>query len=308
MKDKVNERLNIDFMGKKLSSPLVLASGVMGISYSGLHNSIRNGAGMVTAKSLTLNEREGHSGPVFAEYEGGILNSMGLCNPGIDKGLIEIEDFKKVCDAPLILSVFATNPEDFVKLTEYSNQSKADFLELNLSCPNVSDEYGIPLSASKESVSKVIKAVKSKSKLPVIAKMSPNTYNVKEICIEAEKAGADGLVLINTLGPGMMIDIRAKRPVIKNKFGGLSGYAIRPVAIKLVYEVSKAVSIPIIGMGGVITGENAVEMIMAGASTVGVGTAVYNRGIEVFNKINEEILEILDELGYDSIKDIKPID
>ncbi len=303
-----SDRLHTTFLGKELSSPLVLASGVMGISYSGLNKSIQCGAGMVTAKSVSLDPRGGHEGPVFAEYEGGILNSMGLCNPGIEEGLIEIETFKKVSDAPLILSIFATNPEDFVKLTEYANQSKADFVELNLSCPNVSDEYGVPLSASKNSVSEVIKAVKSKSTLPVIAKMSPNTYNVKEICVEAEKSGADALVLINTVGPGMMIDIKARKPVIKNKFGGVSGAAIRPIAIKLVYEVSKAVKIPIIGTGGVVTGRDAVEMIMAGATTVGVGTAVYHRGIEVFDMINREIIEIMDDLGYENIRDIKTID
>jgi dihydroorotate dehydrogenase (NAD+) catalytic subunit len=138
--------------------------------------------------------------------------------------------------------------------------------------------------------------------------MSPNTYNVREICLEAERAGADALVLINTLGPGMMIDIYAGKPVIKNKFGGVSGTAIRPIAVKLVYEVSKAVKIPIIGTGGVVKGIDVIEMFMAGARLIGIGTAVYYRGIEVFNKIKRETLKLLDELGHKSVRDIKPID
>jgi dihydroorotate dehydrogenase (NAD+) catalytic subunit len=269
---------------------------------------VKNGAGMVTAKSLTLEPRSGHSGPVIAEFEGGVINSMGLCNPGIEEGLYEVEQFKSITNTPIILSVFGTNTKEFLKLTEYANQSKADFLELNLSCPNVSDEYGIPLSASKELVGNVISNVKQKSKLPVIAKMSPNTYNVKEICVEAESAGADALVLINTLGPGMMIDINARKPIIKNKFGGISGPAVLPIAVKLIYEVSKLVNIPIIGTGGVVKGRDAVEMIMAGSTLIGIGTAVYYRGIEVYNKINKEIIKLLEKMGYESIRDIKPID
>jgi dihydroorotate dehydrogenase (NAD+) catalytic subunit len=304
----MTDRLKVDFLGKTLDNPLVLASGVMGVSYSGMNNAVKNGAGMVTAKSFTLEPRPGHNGPVIAEYEAGMINSMGLCNPGIEEGLKEVEQFKTVTDTPLILSVFGTNAEEFLKLTEYSNQSRADFLELNLSCPNVSDEYGVPLSASKGLVGDVISKVKQKSNLPIIAKMSPNTYNVREICLEAERAGADALVLINTLGPGMMIDINAGKPVIKDKFGGISGTAVRPIAVKMVYEVSKAVKIPIIGTGGVVKGNDVIEMVMAGARLIGIGTAVYYRGIEVFNKIKRETLKLLDELGHKSIRDIKPID
>jgi dihydroorotate dehydrogenase (NAD+) catalytic subunit len=304
----MSNKLNTEFLGKKLKGPLVLSSGVMGLSYSGLVSVSNNGAGMVTAKSLSLKPRKGHNGPIFAEFNAGIINSMGLCNPGIENGLKEIEEFKKLLDTPLIVSIFGTSVDEFEELAGYVNYSKGDFLELNLSCPNVSDEYGVPIAASKSLVSEIIRRVKKVSKLPVLAKLSPNTYNVKEIAIESEKSGADALVLINGLGPGMLIDIKAKKPVIHNKFGGVSGPAIRPIAIKLVYEISKAVKIPIIGTGGVIRGDDAIEMIMAGASLVGIGTGVYYRGIDVFKKINNEIIKFLDENGYESIRDVKCIE
>lgn len=301
------ERLTIEFLGKKLTNPLVLPSGVMGISYSGLLNAVHNGAGVVTAKSLSLKPRKGHPGPVFTEFRSGIINSMGLCNPGIKSGIGEISEYKKHTETPLIISVFGATAQEFIDITKHADQSEADFIELNLSCPNVSDEYGVPLSASKEKVREIICAVRDVSEKPIIAKLSPNTYNVKEIAKTCEDSGADALTLINGLGPGMMIDIDAQKPVIKNKFGGVSGPAIKPIAVKLVYEIHKTVSIPIIGVGGVLTGRDAVEMLLAGATLVGIGSGVYYRGIEVYNKVNKEILQFMDEKSYQTISDIKPI-
>ena len=290
-----------------MQSPLVLASGILGISYSGMLRVIENGAGMVTTKSFTLEKRKGHEGPSVAEFTGGFINSMGLSNSGLKEGLREVEDFKAHSDAPLILSVFGTTAEEFIALTTMANSSKADMLELNLSCPNVADEFGIPLSASKEIVFDIIQTVKQHAKIPIIAKLSPNTYNVTEIAIAAERAGADALNLINTLGPGMIIDINAGKPVILNKFGGISGPAIKPIAIKLVYEISRKVKIPILGTGGLISGNDIIEMLMAGAVVAGIGTAVYYRGIEVFNLVNREILQFMDEHELENVTDIRPI-
>ena len=303
----MSNRLHTEFLGKRIQSPLVLASGIMGISYSGMLKAIENGAGMVTTKSFTLEKRKGHEGPCVAEFSGGFINSMGLSNSGLKEGLYEVEDFKAHSEAPLILSVFGTTAEEFIMLTTIANSSKADFLELNLSCPNVADEFGTPLSASKEIVFEIIHAVKQHSKIPVIAKLSPNTFNVAEIAIAAEGAGADALNLINTLGPGMIIDINARKPVILNKFGGISGPAIKPIAIKLVYEISRKVKIPILGTGGLISGNDVIEMLMAGAGATGIGTAVYYRGIEVYNLINMEILQFMDEHEIENVTDIKPI-
>ena len=304
----MHNRLKTKFLGVKVKSPLVLPAGVMGMSFSGMHISETNGAGIVTSKSLTLQPRTGHKGPVISEFEGGILNCMGLCNPGISDGLKEVDQYKERSQTPVIVSVFATNTKDFLQLTKEVNNSKGDFLELNLSCPNVFDEFGIPLAASKDEVFNIVKAVKEISNIPVIAKLSPNVYNIVEIASAAQKAGADALCLINTVGPGMMIDAKMVKPVLFNKFGGLSGPCIKPIALKLIYQTYSAVSIPILGMGGVTYGKDAVEMLMAGATTIGVGTAVYYRGIEVFDKINNEIIQFMDENGYENIIDIPKLE
>ncbi|MBI2416807.1 MAG: dihydroorotate dehydrogenase [Ignavibacteriales bacterium] len=299
--------LSVDFFGKIAASPLVLASGVMGISYSGMLKVVENGCGIITTKSYTVQRRKGHEGPVVAEFNGGFINSMGLSNPGIYEGMKEIADCKKRCDAPIIISLFGVTAAEFTELVRAVDSSIIDAIELNLSCPNVADEYGIPIAASTEKVFEIVSAVKSITKLPVIAKLSPNTYNVPEIALSAEKAGADALTLINTLGPGMIIDINAQKPVILNKFGGISGAAIKPLAVKLIYEISKLVKIPIIGTGGVLTGEDAVEFLLAGAAYVGVGTAVYYNGIDVFAKINAFFSSYLRQNNLASVRDIKPI-
>lgn len=302
-----NPELNCDFFGRQSLSPLVLASGVMGISYSGMARVANAGCGIITTKSFSLQPRKGHEGPVIAEFAGGFMNSMGLSNPGLAEGHGEIAALRNLCTAPVIISLFAANSEDFVSLAQQVQPSLADALELNLSCPNVADEYGIPLAASKEQVTKIISAVKSVTGLPVIAKLSPNTFNVPEIALAAAQAGADALTLVNTLGPGMLIDIHARKPVLLNKFGGVSGSALKPIALKLVYEISRLVSIPIIGTGGISTAEDAIEFFMAGASYIGVGTAVYTRGIPVFDEINQGIVKYLHTQQLSHFHEIKRI-
>jgi len=304
----MHKRLKTKFLGFEVKSPLVLPAGIMDMSFSGLDISARNGAGIVTSKSFTLQPRTGHKGPVVAEFEGGFLNCMGLCNPGIVDGLAEINEFKEHSDTPVIVSIFGTTVEEFQELTNYVNESKADFLELNLSCPNVFDEFGIPLAASKDEVHKIIKAVKNISELPVISKLSPNVYDIVLIAQAAESAGADALCMINTVGPGMLLDTKMVKPVLFNRFGGLSGPCIKPIALKLIYQTYSEVNIPIIGMGGVKKGEDAIEMMMAGATLIGVGTAVYYRGIEVFNEINNEIIKFMDENGYENVEDVPKLE
>ena len=301
----MNKKLEVEFLGKTLSSPLVLPAGIMDLSFSGMKYVFESGAGMVTTKSYTLKPRAGHIGPVVATFDNGLLNSMGLCNPGIDDGIKEIKELKNAIQKPVIVSVFATNEEEFVQITQKANQSEADFIELNLSCPNVADEFGTPLSASPQKVYQIVKAAKDVASKPIIAKLSPNVFDIKKIALAAQNSGANAISMINTLGPGMIIDIYLKKPVLHNKFGGMSGGCIKPIAIKLIYQARKAVDIPIIGMGGVQTGEDAIEFIMAGANLVGIGTAVHKRGIEVFDKVNNEILDFLAKEGYNSIKDIK---
>lgn len=300
----MNSKLATSFLGHNLKSPLVLPAGVMDISASAMAICAQKGAGVFTSKSLTHDPREGHQGPVVCETTGGLLNCMGLCNPGIEEGLEEIDRFKTEYDKPVIVSLFATSKDEFCILSEKVNKSKGDFIELNLSCPNVYDEFGTPLSSSKEEVFAIVKEVKQIADKPVIAKLSPNVLSITDIALAAQNAGADAVCLINTLGPGMRIDIKMRKPILSNRFGGLSGDCILPIALKLIYEVYSKVDIPIIGMGGVSSGNDAIEMMMAGASLVGVGTAIYTKGLEVFDKINLEIETYMKENSVDRLESL----
>ncbi len=277
------------------------------MSAGSLQYALQCGYGLVTSKSLSLEPRMGHEGPVVVEYNGGILNSMGLCNPGIEEGLKEVNRFVEQTGAPILVSLFATNREDFVELARRANDSVATFIELNLSCPNVMDEFGIPLASSKEMVATIVESVKKVSRVPVLAKLSPNAVDVPSIAVAAEQSGADGLTLINTLGPGLLIDPYARKPILYPTYGGVSGPAIKPIALKIVFDCARRVKIPIVGMGGISTGIDAIEMLMAGASLVGVGTAIWQKGIRVIEEINQGILHFLRTEGYPSVDDLPRI-
>jgi dihydroorotate dehydrogenase (NAD+) catalytic subunit len=292
------------FLGKEISTPLTLASGILGISFSSLQRVIRDGAGMVTTKSLSIEPRIGHEGPVIAEFDGGLINSVGLTNPGIAEGLEEVEKFKRGIDGVVIVSVFGANAEEFVQLASAVNDSSADILELNLSCPNVEDEFKRPFALMPDKITEIVSAVKAVSNIPVLAKLSPNANDISAIAALTEAAGADGLTMINTLGHGMVIDAVAKRPVLRNNFGGISGPCIKPLAIKLIHDAYKVVNIPILGTGGVSTGLDAIEMMMAGASAIGVGSAVYDHGLDVFKSIREEMEVFMDTHGYTKYSDL----
>lgn len=292
------------FLGKEISTPLTLASGILGISFSSLQRVIRDGAGMVTTKSLSMEPRIGHEGPVIAEFDGGLINSVGLTNPGIAEGLEEVENFKAGIEGVVIVSVFGANAGEFVELSKAVNDSSADILELNLSCPNVEDEFKRPFALIPEKITEIVSAVHAVSKIPVLAKLSPNANDIGAAAKLAEQAGADGLTMINTLGHGMVVDAVAKRPVLRTNFGGISGPCIKPLAIKLIHDAYKRVDIPILGTGGVSTGLDAIEMMMAGASAIGVGSAVYDHGLDVFQKIREEMEVFMKTHGYAEFSDL----
>ena len=296
--------LGARFLGREFSSPLVLPSGILGISCGSLRFARDAGFGLLTSKSLSLAPRTGHEGPVVARFEGGILNSMGLCNPGIEAGLAEVEEFSRNTGAPVMVSLFATNKSDFEELVRRTNDSSAVFIELNLSCPNVMDEFGVPLAASKDMVADIVEGAKKAARLPVIAKLSPNALDLPAIALAAQEAGADALSLINTLGPGLLIDTVAKKPILAPRFGGISGPAILPLALKIVHECGARVKIPIIGMGGVSSADDAVQMLMAGASLVGIGTALWLGGTGVVAEINAGLRNYLEREGFAAPGDI----
>ncbi len=296
--------LSTTFCGIKFSNPTVLASGVLGVTGDSMRYVIEAGAGAVTTKSTDMKGRTGHPNPIIITHEGGMMNAVGLSNPGIKEEIETIADFKKQCKNPLFLSIFAKNVDGYKEITEQANKSEADFLEINISCPNVEDEFGKPFACCPGIPGKVTKIVKSCTDKPIVVKLSPNVPNIVDIAKEIEDAGADALSMINTVGPGLAINIETAQPILANKVGGLSGPAIKPIAVKAVFDVYQAVKIPILGIGGITNGRDALEIMMAGASLVGIGTAVYYRGAEVFRKITDEMGEWMGKNNFSSLDEI----
>ena len=298
--------LETKFLGKTFSNPLVVASGILGVTAASLKNVIDNGAGGVTAKSISLEPRTGHPNPTMVGFEHFFINAVGLSNPGIDEAIKELTKFKSLTEAPLIGSIFAGTPEEFGEMAKKICAAPIDFLEVDISCPNVSTEFGDPFAYSIPAVEKITRAVKANSTVPFSIKLSPNAWNIAAIAKAAEANGADAITAVNTIS-GMMIDVRTKTPVLHNKQGGVSGPALFPIALKCVYDIYKVVKIPIIATGGVTTGEDALAMIMAGATLVGVGSAVYFRGENCFEKITEEMKQIMTEENINSLEEIRGI-
>jgi len=295
--------LSNTFLGLKAPNPTVLASGFMGVTGLSLASAAAHGAGMVTIKSLSLEPRKGHKTPVIVGFDSGMLNAVGLSNPGVQNGVDELKVAKKKSGVPVIASVFADSAENFAKAAAAVMPAEPDLLEIDISCPNVDSEFGIPFAADPKAAADVTRAVKKVISVPLIVKLSPNVTAIAPIAKSVEAAGADALNCINTL-KGMVIDPVARRPVLTNKFGGISGPALKPVAIRCVYECYKAVKIPIIGTGGVTTGKDAVEMMMAGASAVGVGSALYYRGLDAFKLITSEMKDWMKKEGFKSPQEL----
>ncbi len=296
--------LTTTFLNKSFENPLVLASGIMGVTAASMKNVIENGAGGVTVKSLSLTPRTGHPNPTQMGTTNYYINAVGLSNPGVEAGVEELKLFKTVCEAPLIGSVFAGTPDEFAAVSERICAAPIDFLEIDVSCPNVSREFGDPFAYSIPAIEMITKKVKAVTNVPVIMKLSPNAWNIVDIAKAAETAGADAITAVNTVS-GMAIDVRARRPILHNKQGGISGPALFPIALKCVYDIFQAVKIPIIGTGGVTTGEDALAMIMAGATLIGVGSAIYYGGVEVFKTMTDEMERIMKEEGIKSLDEIR---
>lgn len=290
----------------KLENPTILASGILGTTGSSLVNVAEKGAGAVTSKSIGLDERPGHPNPVLVEWEKGFVNAVGLSGQGIKESIEEIEYAVKHSKSPVIASIFASTIADFGKVAKEISKAKPHFIEVNISCPNVESEFGKPFGTDPKISAQITKIVKKNTSIPVIIKLSPNVPNISIIAQAVAEAGADIINAINTVGPGMVINLETAKPILANKVGGVSGPAIKPIAVRCVYDIYKATKgkIPIIGTGGITYGKDAVEMIMAGASAVGIGTAVHYRDLDVFKQISEEIGEFMYKHGYNSIKEI----
>lgn len=254
----------------ELKNPVVTASGTFGFGTEFSPLLDLGDLGAIVVKGLTLEPRQGNPPPRIVETPAGMLNAIGLQNPGVELFISEIMPELKRYQVPVIANISGNSIDDYASLAAMLNHSGVAAVEVNISCPNVK-QGGMVFGTEPEQAAQVTAAVRANTKLPVIVKLSPNVTDVTVIARSAAAAGADALSLINTL-QGMAIDVHAKRPALANTFGGLSGPAIKPVALKMVWQVSQAVDIPIIGMGGIISTQDALEFIMAGASAVAVGT------------------------------------
>ncbi len=299
--------LSLKVLGVQFGNPTVLASGIMGITASSWKLIAERGAGGITTKSLWLKEHKGHPNPTIISTEHWTLNAVGVPDAGPEKAKEELGAFLKDHPVPLIANIIAESVENFALTAEAILPLKPDFLEVNISCPNVEDEFGKPFACSAPDAAAVTKAVKKVSgKTPVFIKLSPNVDSIAKIAEACAKAGADGFTVINTVGPGMAIDLRSRMPILANKVGGLSGPGIKPIAVKCIADVYGATDgkLPIIGTGGVYTGEDAVELMLAGATLIGIGTAVGDRGLDVFKLVCDEMQMWCTNEGVWDVRDL----
>jgi dihydroorotate dehydrogenase (NAD+) catalytic subunit len=281
----VERSLRVSIAGVKLENPLLLASGIVGVTVDSLSRALEAGAGGTVSKSIGLEPREGYRNPTLVATDSGLVNAVGLANPGARVFSEELSAIRGK-RLPIIVSIFGGGPTEFGRVVEILDGNDFPAYELNLSCPHV-EGVGTEIGHDPEVVASVVKAVRSRTKKPIFAKLSANTHRTVEVAKAAVDSGADGLTAINTMR-AMAIEVETGRPTLSNKFGGLSGGAIRPIAVARVYELYQAFKVPIIGCGGVSTWEHAVELMLAGASAVEVGTALY-QGYGVFEEINRGI-------------------
>jgi dihydroorotate dehydrogenase (NAD+) catalytic subunit len=275
-----------------------LASGILGVSGSIISRVFRSGADAVVTKSIGLNPRNGYPGPVITTSHGGLLNAVGLTNPGIDNFVEELSRLK-YSKNPIILSIFGNTIEEITKVASKGMGANPEAIELNLSCPHA--EIGL-ISHSPELTYEYVKAVKGAVDCQVFAKITPNASNPVKVAVAAQQAGADAIVAINSVR-GMKIDIDQKQAVLGNKVGGFSGPPIFPIAVRCVYDLYQELSIPIIGVGGVVTWRDAIEMHLAGASAIQIGTALLN-GFDVFKEIKKGVSEYLRREHYTNVDEI----
>ncbi|MFB5635324.1 MAG: dihydroorotate dehydrogenase [Nitrosopumilus sp.] len=284
----------------QLDKPVMLASGILGISLDVFNRLYASGAGAVVTKSLSTAPWEGYPNPtIFSVKGGGWINAVGLSNPGASNFAKMIEPNQ---DVPIIVSLVGSVPEDFETMIKEFENCKIKAYELNLSCPHVA-KVGLEVGDDPGLVKTIVSTVKKATNVPVIAKVGLGTSNYLNTVSNAVDSGIDAITAINTVR-AMAIDVETKRPILSNKFGGLSGTPIKPIALRCVYEISSKFDIPIIGCGGVSTWEDAVEFFLAGASAVQLGSAIGDNWVGVFDDINRGILEYMKKNNYSTIKDM----
>ena len=296
----MNPSLSTSIGQIKLERPTILASGILGISLDVFNRIYRAGAGAVVTKSLSKEPWEGYPNPTIFSVKGnGWLNAVGLSNPGASYFAKMISQNQ---DVPIIVSLVGSTEDDFDFMIKQFENVKVLAYELNLSCPHVA-KVGLEVGDDPELVKKIVKKVKSVTKVPVIAKVGLGTTHYLDTVAAACDAGIDAITAINTLR-AMAIDVETQRPILSNKIGGLSGTPIKPIAVRCVYEISSQYEIPIIGCGGISDWKDAVEFLLAGASAVQIGSAVGDGWIDVFDEINKGILQYMEKKGFSKIEEM----
>ena len=299
----MNPDLSLNLCGINMTNPIVTCSGTSGNGREFARFLDLNMLGAFTAKSITLDKRPGNPTPRIAECTGGILNSIGIQSKGVRHFVQEDIPFLRQFSVPVIVSISATHLEEYAKLAEIlDHEDGIAALEVNISCPNL-EAGGSSFGADPELSGRIINQVKEKTRLPVIAKLTPNVTDITVIARSVEANGADAISLINTVA-GMAIDIHSRRPKLGNVIGGLSGPAIKPIAIKKVWDTYRSVSVPIIGMGGITSWEDAIEFILAGSSAVGVGTGLFRNPL-VVKDILEGITAFMKENGIERLDSLR---
>ena len=290
--------VEVDIVGIHLRNPTMLASGILNETGKSMVEVARAGAGAIVTKSVGVEPRKGHPNPCVVELDHGLLNAMGLPNPGMKAYAAEVSEAKRG-GVPVICSVFGGNEKEIAEVAAAMEEAGADAVELNLSCPHA-EGYGAEIGSTPDMVEKVCREVKASVRVPVLAKLTPNTSSIARLAKAAESGGADGVVAINTL-KGMAISPELGLPMLSNVVGGLSGPAIMAVGVRCVYEIFDEVEIPIIGVGGIATADDALQYIMAGARAVQIGTAIWHDGPSVFSSISDDIAAFMKENGYGSV-------
>lgn len=295
----MGSKLTVNIAGLKLRNPTMLAAGILGISGLTLKRVVEAGVGAIVTKSIGPKPRVGFSNPTIVEVNCGFLNGMGLPNPGVEAFVEELRVIKE-SGVPVIVSIFGFTPCQFETVAVKVVEAGADAVELNVSCPHVS-EVGAQIGQNPQLIGEVVKRVKSAVSKPVFTKLTPNVTDVVEIAKAAVKAGSDVITAVNTVR-AMAIDVETGRPILTCKIGGLSGPAIKPIAIRCVYEISRVVDVPVVGCGGISNWQDAIEFILAGASAIQVGTAVAYNDFNVFKNIIDGIQAYLVRKGYESVE------
>ena len=293
--------LQVKIAGVSFSNPLILASGVLGVAPSSMIRLANGGIGGMTTKTVGPEPRLGYSNPSIIEIDDGtFLNSVGLANPGIEVFIPEIQEIKEKCKAPLIVSVFGPGPEGYAEIARKAEAAGADAIEINVSCPHAEVAS---IALSPELTAEFTRVVKAAVKIPVFAKLTPNIANIVPVAQAAEKAGADAIVAINTV-KGLALDIETGRPILSHGIGGLSGRAIRPIGVRIVYELFSKINIPIIGCGGIFTWQDVLEYIYAGATAVQIGSSL-SRGQDIIPNITEGLKNFLQSHNVSQLSELR---